>query len=186
MLPYQVIVKEDNLETKDLRLRRFRPEDAAGFLELAKDCKPVTAITWQPLETLNAANIYLREHCLDRETVWAVTQKKEDRCIGILFLTTLGEENYQVDCLMGEKDWENGNPSQAIFALLEWAFLYLGADHVKAVCSSDDLAAVKTLEKSGFYFEKRDGEGEGEYNSDLLTYGAKRSKWKSFRRMQRP
>jgi [ribosomal protein S5]-alanine N-acetyltransferase len=146
------------LETKRLVLRETRLSDADAILSIAADAE---AQRWDggPVEDLDVILNAIRQAQADaaagRGFRWAITLKPHDVLTGDVALTNWSKEHHRAEIGYGVSRacWRQGIGSEAVWAVVHFAFEELGLHRVEAFPTMDNIASVRLLEKLGFVRE---------------------------------
>jgi RimJ/RimL family protein N-acetyltransferase len=163
------------IETRRLRLRMFRPEDAETFHRIWNDPQVMKYIQgWNPsLEESRAA--------MERQTQrwrekgfgqWVVTLKDEEKIIGYVGFKNL-DQTEEIELLYGidKPYWNRGIITEAARACLQFVFEKTALDRIVAVAMPENVGSWRVMEKLGM---KRHGVARY-YNRDLVYYAILRT-----------
>ena len=171
------------LVTPRLRLRHPRPADAERVLAVFGD--PVAMRYWshEPLPDLDAARAYLRsiDEGFEQRSLfqWALTRPEDDRLVGTVTLLHWDRANRraEVGYMLAREQWGQGLASEAVRAVLRFAFDALGLHRIEAELDPRNEASARLLERLGFRHEGHQRERwflYGEW-SDSALYGLLRT-----------
>ena len=145
------------LETERLVLRPPRMEDAAVVLEsYAHDEEATRYLTFTPNQTLAETQEFMRARLRKMEQgealSWAITRRGEDRLIGMIELRPHG---FKADFgyVLARPFWGQGLMTEALRAVLDFAFSLPGIYRVWAICDVDNVGSARVMEKAGLSFE---------------------------------
>lgn len=141
------------LDTPRLRLRRTRLADAeAIFSGFAQDLEVTRYLTWRPHADIGQTRDFLsgRDAAWARgnDWTWAITLREADTCIGLLGLRLNGA-NADIGYVLARSFWGRGLMSEAVRAVVDWAFTSPAVRRVWATCDVDNVASARVLEKAG-------------------------------------
>ncbi len=105
---------------------------------------------------------------------WLVVRESDDRVIGDIGFKGMPDENRIVEVGYGflEETWNQGYATEAVEALIHWAFNTSKVEKIKAETLKDNLGSIRVLEKLGM---QRVGQIEKMINWELdKTQYAKR------------
>ncbi len=147
----------ETMETARLRLRPPRMEDArAIFDQYAQDAAVARYLTWQPHQDIAETQAFLRR-CLavwqdGSAFPWAIIHKAESQLIGMLEIRIQG---HRVDLGYGlaQRYWGQGYMTEAVAAIMDWAWQQPSLYRVWAVCDIENHASARVLEKVGMELE---------------------------------
>jgi len=167
------------LITERLVLRRFRETDTEKAYEnYGKDVLVNTYISFTPCDSLAGTYEFIRRHLWEYENNpdfygWVITL--DDEIIGSIGLYSIdhSSESCELGFLIGSKWWNRGYTTEAVEAVLKFAFNRMFAHRVQASHHPENTASKRVLEKVGMKFEgvMRDAQrnANGTY-SDLWLY----------------
>jgi len=94
-------------------------------------------------------------------TNWQIIYKKENKAIGSACFMNAPNENYEVEVGYGinEEYRKNGYMTEALRAIVDWAFSQKGVYYVQAQTDEENCASKKVLEKCKFKQIGNDDEG---------------------------
>ena len=167
------------LETERLRLRHPRKEDVDDLFAVFSDSEAMRYWSHEPWTDLEVAQNYLASidsGFADRSLFqWAITLTKEDRLIGTVTLLHWDRTNrhLEVGFMLSRERWGKGFATEAVRAVLSFAFEHLGVHRVEAELDPRNEASARLLEKLGFKYEGLLRERWFLYNewSDSALYG---------------
>ena len=147
------------LETERLVLRPPRMEDAATVLEsYARDEEVTRYLTFRPNQTLEETEEFMRARLRKMEEgevfLWAITLRDggDDRLRGMIELRT---QKFKADFgyVLARQFWGQGLMTEALRAVLDFAFSLPGMYRVWAVCDVENVGSARVMEKAGLSFE---------------------------------
>ncbi len=146
------------LETERLVLRPPRMEDAAAVLaSYARDEEATRYLNLPRNQTLEEAEEFIRARLRKMEEgaafTWAITRRGEgERLIGMIELRPNG---FKADFgyVIARPFWGQGLMTEALRAVLDFAFTLPGMYRVWAVCDVDNVGSARVMEKAGLSFE---------------------------------
>ena len=147
----------DSFTTERLILRRPRLSDAADiFAAYAQDSKVTKYLIWRPHQGMKKTVDFL-EGCLARwesgeELTWGLTQKDEDRVIGMVACRIRGHAA-DIGYVLARQHWGRGYMTEAVRAVVEWVASADSVFRVWAVCDTANTASARVLEKVGMIRE---------------------------------
>lgn len=138
----------------------IRPYKLSDLLDLHRVCcNERIGLTggWKPHESLEESEWILRNYFMAEENRWAIVLRKTDEFVGSIgFSEDEKRKNPNVRSLgywMAEEHWGRGYMSEAVAAVVDYAFRKLGFEIITADCYSHNPASRRVLEKSGFIYE---------------------------------
>lgn len=161
------------LTTRRLTLRRLLVQDAKDMYSYAsKEC--VTEyLLWSPHPGLSYTEKYLKclqnEYKKERFFDWAIVYTEEDKMIGTVGFTQLDKENLvaEIGYVVNPAYAGRGIATEAVGAVLGYAFDTLGMQRVEARYMIGNDASVRVMEKCGM-------KKEGILRSALLVKDVRR------------
>ena len=178
-------VQYEEMKTEHLVLRQVRMEDAERFFHFAGSETVTKYMFWKPHKDIgeSAASI---EKTLSRYQMgncwrWGIALAETDELIGIIDLLGICEEErsctfaYMID----EGFWGRGYATQALSAVLGFAFGHLGLETVWGEHFGPNMASGAVMRKSGM---KYTGTEPGKYEKngeifDVPQYRITRKEW---------
>ena len=151
--------KNPRLETERLILRKISPSDAADMYEYA--CRPETSryLLWSPHPyysyTSELTRFLQKEYAEGRFFDFAVIWKEKMKMIGTAGFTSVDDKNLciEVGYVLSPDYWGKGIATEALGAVINFAFCELGANRVEAKYMAGNEASLKVMRKCGMTFE---------------------------------
>lgn len=148
------------LETKDLCLRRLRREDARDYFERLAGSEAVTRyMLFSPhrdiSESVASMEKTLRRYEEGIGYRWCITEKGDDRLIGVIDLLRLDAqtESCSFAYMLAERFWGRGYGTQALKAVLDFAFSDLRVRYVEADHMAENVASGAVMRKAGMQYQ---------------------------------
>jgi ribosomal-protein-alanine N-acetyltransferase len=148
----------ESFVTARLLLRKPRPDDAPLiFAAYAQDAEITRYLTWQPHKSLADAHAAMERRIDGWESgadfSWMICTRDGSELIGSI---SARPDGHRVDFgyLLARSYWGRGLMTEALLAIVQWAFTEPSIFRVWAVCDIENPASVRVLEKAGF---KREG-----------------------------
>jgi 8-oxo-dGTP diphosphatase len=142
------------IETPRLLLRPLRMEDATDIQRMAGEWEVAryTANIPHPYEA-GMAEAWIKSHRDDFEIVFAVERRQDGALVGCIGVepdaaTREAEFGYWI----GMPYWGAGYATEALSALVDYAFVTLGAERARAAAMPDNRASIRVQEKVGFTY----------------------------------
>lgn len=146
-----------NVYTERLCLRNLSIEDIPDIYAYSKEPNVGPNAGWKPHESFEETTEIAKEVFLEKQTVWGITIKGEDRVIGTIGLIEDSKrENDRVRMLgyaISEAYWGRGIMTEAAKAVIEYGFKYMDLDLISAYCYPFNERSKKVLRKCGFEYE---------------------------------
>jgi ribosomal-protein-alanine N-acetyltransferase len=164
-----------NIETNQLRLRHFRPNDADELYriysnpDLFKYMSNEKSIGWQ--ETRAVINSLIENWQQYGFGVWAVIYKRNQNLIGhcgLKFLENTSE--IQLGYLLLKSYWGRGLGTEAATAALKYGFEVAKLERIVAIAKPENIASRRVMEKVGMKYEKN----AYYYDNDVVYYSISR------------
>lgn len=148
------------IETHRLILRRFTSDDSdCMFNNWASDEDISKYMRWQQHENIEETKMIINQWLLDYNRssfyIWAITLKESDEPIGSIGLFIINENDLcgDVGYSIGKKYWGQGITTEALRAVLGFAFENIGFNRIETYHSINNPASGKVMQKSGMMFE---------------------------------
>ncbi len=137
----------------------MKPSDYIDMYEYASDEKVTKYLLWNPHENLTQTRDYLRfiqtrYHTGDFYD-WAVVDNSSKRMIGTCGFSRLDFENNlaEIGYVINSAFWGQGIASEAVCAVMEFAFMELNVRRVEAKYIVGNENSRRVMEKCGMTFE---------------------------------
>lgn len=148
------------IETERLVLRRFTREDTSCIFEnWANDADVCRYMRWTPHkdkeETGSILKSWLDSYKRESFYQWAITLKPKTEPIGAIALFVVNESDLcgDVGYCIGKKYWGQGIMTEALKAVLNFAFTSVGFNRIEAYHSVKNPASGRVMQKAGMTFE---------------------------------
>ena len=164
------------LETRRLRLRKFREEDWDPYAVMCADPEVMrylgTGATQTRDEAWRAIAGMLGHWQLRGYGMWAVESKETGEFVGRAgFIYPAGWPGFELGWVLGKPHWGKGYASEAARAALRYAFDVLKRDRVISLIRPDNAPSIRVAEAIG---EKLAGDVEL-LGSKALVYEIRRA-----------
>lgn len=145
------------IETERLVLRPPRMEDAeAIFNSYASDEEVTRYLVWRPHTSIAETEEFLGRVVAFPEDgsrlTWALTLRGDDTLRGMIELRPHGHKA-DVGYVLARPFWGRGYTTEALRAVLDYAFSNPAMYRVWAVCDAENVASARVMEKAGMSFE---------------------------------
>ena len=180
-------VQYEEMKTERLILRRVRKEDAEAFFRFAGSQTVTKYMFWKPHKDVSESAASIAKTVSLYETGncwrWGIALRETDELIGIIDL--LGIREAERSCtfayMIGEDFWGRGFATEALSAVLGFAFGRLDLETVWGEHFGPNGASGAVMRKSGM---KYTGTEVGKYEKngevfDVPQYSITRKEWKS-------
>lgn len=147
------------LTSNRLRFRRLSNNDVNEIYTLRSNPETMKYIPRPLLKNHEEALAHIKQinYKIDEniDINWAVTEKDDDKCIGIMGFYRTRPENYRTELgYMILPEYHNrGYVSEAVDTLLNYAFNTLNFHSIEAIIDSENIASERVLLKNGFVKE---------------------------------
>lgn len=178
------------LTTARLRLRKLRESDAEDFYKFSSDTEVSRYMLWKPHESVeeSARSIEnsIQKYELGSFYRWGIALADSDILIGMIQLLRFDENNSSCSFayMLNKNHWNKGLGTEALSAILRYAFEEMQMEMVEADHMSDNVASGIVMKKCGMIHtgtDKNKYEKDGvSYDTD--TYVITRSRWNEVRK----
>ena len=155
-MPESPVIPPESFTTARLFLRKPRLEDAALiFAAYAQDPQVVRYLTFLPhrdiKESDEAVNRFLASWRSGQSYCWLIFRRDSDELIGAI--SARRDQGINLGYLVARAYWRCGFMTEALGAVVDWAFAQPNIFRVWAVCDVDNEASARLLERNGFHQE---------------------------------
>ena len=155
-MPESKLNPPDSLVTERLVLRKPRPGDAPLiFAAYAQDPEVTRYLTFRPhrelSDTHEVVDRFLENWGSGKSYCWLIFRREDNELIGAI--SAREDQGINLGYLIARPYWRRGFMSEAVSAVVEWAFGQPEVFRVWAVCDLENEASAQLLEKSGFHQE---------------------------------
>ena len=166
------------IDTERLALRRFMETDADDLYEnYGSDDNVRRFISFFPCSTREGAREFIDMHIQRYQATrdfygWAITL--DGVVIGSIGLFDIDHESdsCEIGYSLGSRWWGLGYATEAVSAVLDFAFNTLGAHRIQATYHPDNIASKRVLEKVNMRYEgvMRDGQKnpDGSFSDQIV------------------
>ena len=168
------------LQTNRLILRRFVESDAeAMFQNWASSAENLTYVTWEPHPdvevTRNSICNWVDSYTNPNYYKWAICLKENPKkVIGDISTVELHEEDLscEIGYVLGKAYWGNGMMTEALKAVLDFCFIQVSFQKVRARYASLNPASGRVMEKAEMSYLKTVANGVERkgHVADLIYY----------------
>ncbi len=170
------------LKTERLLLRPFRMDDVEAVYRYASDARVAKHVRFRRhrnrAETRQAIRMMIGG---GRFSAWAVTLRPSGELVGACGFVAPQWEHArgEIGYWLGQPHWGKGYATEAVEAVLQHGFGTLRLNRIEAVCSPENPASSRVLEKAGMKFEGllRQREWLKGRFVDLRMYSLLRREW---------
>ena len=152
----------EQLETENLILRKFKEEDVEYFFKRVGGSKNVTKyMLWQPHKSLKESRESIEKVISQYESgkcyAWGIALRSDDSIIGRIDLLRFNETESccSFAYMLGEDFWGKGYGTEALKAVLKYAFEKMDMKKVIADHMSENVASGRVMKKAGMHYVQR-------------------------------
>lgn len=148
-----------NLETNRLNLRRLKSEDVSEILDLRSNPEIMQFIPRPLIKTKEEAHefISVMDTNVNNNNVinWAITNKEEDKLIGMIGFYRMKPENYraEVGYILSPEFNGKGIITEALERVIQFGFEEMELNSIEAVIDPENFGSEKVLLKNNFVKE---------------------------------
>ncbi|HEX3624936.1 MAG TPA: GNAT family N-acetyltransferase [Verrucomicrobiae bacterium] len=144
----------ETLNTARLLLRRPRRDDAPlVFSAYGQDAEVTRYLSWQPHKTLSDAQTAIERRLAGwqsgDEIPWMLCNRTDSKVVGAISAWPK-RNGIEIGYVLARQYWNRGFMTEAVQAVVEWAFTQPSVFRVWAVCDVENGASARVLEKAGF------------------------------------
>jgi [ribosomal protein S5]-alanine N-acetyltransferase len=145
------------ISTPRLRLRALGSDDAPAVHAYAFDPEVARFTPWRAHSSVLFAKGLIKMITLPQFLNWAITKPPSDVAIGMVFLQSFSKQHQKAEVAfnLAKAQWNQGLATEAVGAVLHFAFHQLDLNRVEALCMPENLSSRRVLEKVGMTFEGR-------------------------------
>jgi len=152
-MPESRINPPESFATKRLVLRKPCVEDVPLiFAAYAQDPEVVRYLTFLPhrslKETHEAVARFLEGWGSGKSYCWLIFRRDREELIGAI--SARADQGINIGYVLARPFWGQGFMSEALGAIVEWAFSVPSVFRVWAVCDLENDASARLLERNGF------------------------------------
>jgi [ribosomal protein S5]-alanine N-acetyltransferase len=168
------------METRRLRLRPLREDDAPAFFNVWSDHETVRYFSFPPMKSAEQAKMRIVEKLQSsssgKSVIFVIETKDSGEVLGDCGMHN-GEPRCQraeIGYCLARPHWGNGYMTEAVKALIEYGFERAGLRRVEAGIDPRNMPSIQLVERLGFrregYLREHWVTGEGEI-ADTALYG---------------
>ncbi len=152
-MPESHIMAPESFATERLLIRKPRAEDAALiFASYAQDPEVTRYLAFRPHQDLKdaeeAVERFLEGWSSGKSYCWLIFRRDGDELVGAI--AAREDQGINLGYLVARPYWRRGFMSEALSAIVQWAFAQPDVFRVWAVCDVDNEASARLLERNGF------------------------------------
>jgi len=143
------------IPTARLRLRKAHLDDAAAIYRYSSDEEVTRYLRWGPHKGLSQTEAYLKGvvagYAEGEDGPWLIEEKQEMSVIGHVHLMDLStaHSKAEVGIVLATRFQHRGYATEALKAVLTFAFDRLGLNRVEGLCVRENRAAARMMERAG-------------------------------------
>lgn len=142
------------IKTERLNLRRLRLEDSSDLVDYFANKKVCKYLNWDGPKNLDKGfeiiNIWNRQFSNGELIKFAIALKDSDKVIGTISLTNFKENKADISYELNEDYWRQGIMSEAINAVVSFAFEKLNLVRIQGFVRDENIASKELLKKLNF------------------------------------
>ena len=160
------------IETERLLLRPITEEDTQDTFEYCQNPDVGPHAGWKPHADLAETRIIMKEVFLNKENVWGIVLKENNKMVGSIGLMPDPKRQYNKVLMLGyalaKECWGRGLMTEAARAVVSCGFEVLGLDGISAYCFPYNKRSSRIFEKCSFALEGTMKKAEFRYDGVLL------------------
>ena len=148
------------ITTPRLHLRKLQMEDLPHYYKRIASSETVTRyMLWKPHTALEESAASIRKVLSRYETGesfrWVIALKSSDELIGIIDLLPRDTDNriWSFAYMLSEDFWNRGYCTEALKAVIDFAFQHWNAAQIRADHFADNPASGAVMKKAGMYYQ---------------------------------
>lgn len=147
------------LETERLRLRRLTMRDAQDIYEYSRDPQVAQHVLWDAHRSIGESRAYLRymlrKYRANEPASWGIELKVTGKIVGTIGYMWIQADNAaaEVGYSLSRAHWGRGIMTEALRAVIDYAFDALRLNRVEAIHETDNPASGAVMRKCGMQYE---------------------------------
>ena len=147
------------IRTERLYIRRLTMKDAADMYEYSRDPEVARHVLWDAHRSINETRAYirymLRKYRLGEPVSWGIEHLESGKVIGTIGFMWYQRENNsaEVGYSLSRAYWNQGLMTEALKAILKFAFTEMRLHRVEAQHEVDNPASGQVMRKAGLRYE---------------------------------
>lgn len=155
-MPERRLLPPESLLTLRLHLRKPQREDAPSIFEAyAQDPEVTRYLAFRPhrglIDSHQAVERFLEGWRTGKSFCWLIFRRDGGELIGAI--AARPDQGVNLGYLIARPFWRQGFMSEALAAIVAWAFTQPPVFRVWAVCDLENEASARVLERNGFHQE---------------------------------
>lgn len=172
------------IETNRLALKAIRFEDAADIYAYVQNPNVLRYTTGTTPRELSETEAFVRGLVNKPRGAfaWAIRAKGGANVIGVVEFGMLDEQTASVDYALAEQHWNQGITTEAVRAVLGWAFHAVPSlMSVSSSAMAANPASTRVQEKCGMQLARREQQKWEKFDTpvELVFYSISRDMWNS-------
>ena len=173
------------LRTERLTLRKLSIRDARDVYAYASDAEVARHVLWTAHKSISESRAYIRaarhQYRVGLPATFAIELTKEHRVIGTIGFTWVNTDHQsaEVGYSLARAYWNQGLTTEALKAVLDFAFDALALNRVEAMHETDNPASGRVMQKAGMREEgilRERVRNKGQYR-DVRLWSILRQDW---------
>jgi len=159
MIGYDPFGYMPDLETERLRLRKLTMRDAQDIYDYSKDPLVAKYVLWDAHRGISESRAYLRfmlrKYRMGEPASWGIELKSSGKIIGTIGYMWIQSDNAaaEVGYSLSRAHWGQGIMTEALGAVIDYAFTSLHLNRVEAIHEPDNPASGAVMRKCGMQYE---------------------------------
>jgi len=143
------------LETQRLVLRKIEPDDLEDPFADASDPEVTRHLRWGPHRTLGETEAYLdqvlQEYQTGQDGPWGMEHKDTGKLVGGIHLMAISAQHRKAEIgfVLSKAYWNRRLATEAMRRVLAYSFETVGLNRMEGLCTVENHAARRVLEKAG-------------------------------------
>lgn len=167
------------LETERLRLRKLTMRDAQDIYDYGRDPLVAKYVLWEAYRNVGEARAYLRymlrKYRNTEPASWGIELKSSGKIIGTIGYMWIQSDNAaaEVGYSLARAHWGQGIMTEALQAVIDYAFTSLRLNRVEAIHEPENPASGAVMRKCGMTEEGtlRQADRNNQGICDVTWYG---------------
>ena len=161
MIGYDPCGYMPELETERLRLRKLTMRDAQDIYNYSRDPLVAKHVLWDAHRSIGESRAYLRymlrKYRMTEPASWGIELKSTGRIIGTSGYMWIQTDNAaaEVGYSLSRLYWGQGIMTEALHAVIDYAFTALKLNRIEAIHEIDNPASGAVMKKCGMQYEGR-------------------------------
>ena len=159
MIGYDIYGYMPVLETERLRLRKLTMHDAQDIYDYSRDPQVARHVLWDAHRSIGESRAYLRfmlrKYRMTEPASWGIELKSTGKILGTIGFMWIQPDNAaaEVGYSLSRAYWGQGIMTEALKAVIDYAFCSLNLNRVEAMHEVDNPASGAVMRKCGMLHE---------------------------------